>query len=154
VAGWGSICGSLPPAAVFISLFTDEATQVKLVDQLMAWYQQAPFPMYQPEKLNLPQTVAESTLCHVSITKFLKEGNGAWDMKSHEKHARCGGLSADVAVFTINMLNDHFDNKFETLYKPAAGVSECKKCHGSFTQGKDSCTECHGGLVDPHPGGF
>jgi len=146
VAGWGSICGALTPAAAFISFFTDEETQMTLVNELMAWYQQAPFPMYQPAGLNLPQTVAESTLCHVSITKFLHEGGFA--LKSEEKEERCGGLSADVAAFTVKLLNDFVDGKFESKYSPAAIVKECQACHGQNTQGKENCVQCH---TDPQP---
>ena len=145
VAGWGSICGALTPAAVFISYVTDEETQMQLVNELMAWYQQAPFPMYQPDGEVL-QTVADSTLCHVSVTKW--HHASGHDKQSDEKKWRCGGLSADVAKFTVQMLNDYADGTFESQYSPAAIVGECQACHSPLTQGKDNCVMCH---TDPQP---
>ncbi|UNC92773.1 C-GCAxxG-C-C family protein [Candidatus Contubernalis alkaliaceticus] len=151
VAGWGSICGALPPAAMFIAAVTDEETQIAIINEMMAWYKDAAFPIYQP-KDELPTTVANSTLCHVSITKFLAQG--PWTMDSTEKKYRCGGLSADVARWTVELLNDFTDlASFEAKHKLAPDVAECKACHGTFTQGKDSCNECHT-LEDPHPDGF
>ncbi|MDW7650647.1 MAG: hypothetical protein SCK29_12540 [Bacillota bacterium] len=75
-------------------------------------------------------------------------------MKSKEKKERCGGLSGDVAKFTIDMLNEHFEGAFAPTFMPTDDVGECKACHGKYTQGKDSCSVCHGGLNDPHPDGI
>ncbi len=147
VAGWGSICGALTPACAFIGQFVDEETQMTLVNELMAWYIQAPFPIYQPAGEDILQTVSNSTLCHVSITTWTHAA-GAEIKGDPRKTERCGGLSGDVARFTVQMLNDHADGKFESKYKPAPIVGECQTCHGPKTQGKDDCTMCH---TDPQP---
>jgi hypothetical protein len=119
----------------------------------MAWYQVTPFPVYQPED-KVPTTVAESTLCHVSVTKWCLETGEAAD--SPLKKMRCGGLTADVVGKTIEMLDKHFAGKFERQFKPAAIVGECKTCHGSapiHVTGKESCTNCHDDTYKtiPHP---
>lgn len=146
VAGWGTICGAITPAAALISFVADEETQMSMVNELMAFYQQANFPIFQPAGKDIPQTVANSCLCHVSITKWFHETG--FDKDSPEKKERCGGLSGDLAAFAVNMLNAHADGTFEAQYAPAAVVGECQDCHGSQVQGKENCVTCH---TDPQP---
>ena len=62
----------------------------------------------------------------------------------------CGGLTADVAKFTVAMLNDYADKKLTTgVFKPSSAVGECMACHNSISwaHGKENCVSCHG---DPH----
>ncbi len=119
----------------------------------MAWYEKTPFPLYQPAD-PVPTTVANSTLCHVSVTKWLMETGE--DAKSPLKKMRCGGLTADVVAKTIEMLDKHFAGNFDREFMPAAVVGECKTCHGSepiMVTGKESCTNCHDESFKtfPHP---
>lgn len=119
-----------------------------MVNELMAWYKDTPFPIYQPAGLNLPTTVADSSLCHVSVTKFMQELDIPRD--DPRRSERCGGLTADVAKFTVAMLNDYADHKLTTgIFKPSPAVGECMACHSqvSWAHGKENCTSCHG---DPH----
>ncbi len=119
-----------------------------MINELMAWYKDTPFPIYQPKGMNLPTTVADSSLCHVSVTKFMQLMDIPRD--SPERKERCGGLTADVAKFTVAMLNDFADQKLNTgVFKPSAPVGECMTCHSkmSYAHGKENCVSCHG---DPH----
>lgn len=129
---------------MIINLFHEGPTATALTNELFAWYSQAAFPIYQP-KMSLPTTVADSTLCHVSVTKYMHETKFA--KGSDERKTRCAGVAADVARFTAELLNAQADGKFESKYKPAAVVGECMTCHTNDVQGKDDCTPCHG---DPH----
>lgn len=100
--------------------------------------------MYKTE-FTLPTTVADSTLCHVSVTKFMDAAGVA--RATPERKARCGALTADVAKFTVELLNAQADGTFVSKYKPAAVVGACMSCHSTDSHGKENCTPCHG---DPH----
>jgi hypothetical protein len=148
VYGWGSICGALVPAIYAINLVAEGEEQVAMINELMAWYKDTPFPIYQPAGMNLPTTVADSSLCHVSVTKFMQELGIPRD--DPQRKERCGGLTADVAKFTVAMLNDYADKSLTTgVFKPSSAVGECMACHSSISwaHGKESCVLCHG---DPH----
>jgi hypothetical protein len=147
IVGWGTTCGTLISAIGFIGLFVPLEEQGPIVNELMAWYQQASFPYYKPSDLEFKQTVANSTLCHVSVTTFLNENNVK--VNSDEKIERCGGVSADVAKYTIELLNAHFSNKFKAVHSPQ-GTDDCVSCHSTDIQGKDNCVTCHGEKDDIH----
>ncbi len=145
--GWASICGALvPPLTLFAMIPADNATKGKLCDELMAWYMKFPFPEYQPAGLNLPQVPIDSSLCHISVTKWMKEAGVS--RGSDERKERCGGLTADTAVKVVNMLNKlHDEGAFEVTTKPHENVESCMSCHNNmqpFTHGKENCMECHG----------
>ena len=144
--GWGTLCGALSSAVHIINLFHETATANTMTNELLAWYQQCEFPIYQPDIKN-PTTVANSVLCHQSVTKFMSEAKVV--RASDERKARCGGLTSDVSRFTVQMLNDFADGKFESKYKPAASVAACMSCHSTDSHGKEDCLPCHG---DPHKG--
>jgi hypothetical protein len=166
VAGWGTICGSLNGACAIITLIAGK-DYAKLVNELMAWYTETPFPSdianqyaqnheYLVEKYKsdavLPTSVSESTLCHVSVNTWCRTtGNPS---ASPERAERCGRLTGDVAAKAAELLNAHALGKFV-----ASDIekSECSNCHsmgenyeaGQFVIGKGTnCTDCHG--EDPH----
>ncbi len=147
VAGWSSICGTIPPAQAAIGLVADTGDQMDMVNQLMGWFKQHPFPQYQPAEMDIPTSVAGSSLCHIAITKWCHETGFA--NNSPERSERCGGASADVAKFVAQMLNDYIDGVFEITYEPAAVVGECMACHGELSRGKETCTVCHDRGLEP-----
>lgn len=152
IHGWGSICGALVPCIYAINLVAEGDEQVAMINELMAWYKDTPFPIYQPAGMNLPTTVADSSLCHVSVTKFMQKMN--IPRNSPERKERCGGLTADVAKFTVALLNDFSDQKLNTgVYQPSGPVGECMACHNNFewAHGKENCVLCHG---KPHSEGL
>jgi hypothetical protein len=148
VQNWGSICGALPPAIFTINLVVRGDRQVDMINELMAWYKATPFPIFQPRGMNLPTTVADSSLCHASVTKFLHVMNVP--RNSRERIERCGGLTADVTKFTVTMLNDFVDRKLDTgiFYKPSPIVEGCMACHSARTHGKETCSACHADQVN------
>lgn len=140
---WGSVCGALTPAINFIGHVVAPAQAGPLIEELMAWYEQTAFPIYQPNG-PVPTTIANSTLCHVSTTKWLNETGE--EETSPLKKERCGGLTADVVAKTIEMLDNYFSSSFGREFYPAAVVEECKTCHDHApiaVAGKESCTNCH-----------
>ena len=102
--GQGALCGALGVAATCIGMVTDVDTSKKVVAQLFNWYKEFEFPQYQPENLNLTHTVADSTLCEVSVGNFMEAQGVAYG--DHERKARCAGVTADVLRKTIELLNE------------------------------------------------
>lgn len=167
VAGWGTTCGSLIGASAAINLVTDKATAAKLVGELLAWYSQTPFPSqtsnkyavehaflvkeYKSDK-ELPQSVSNSPLCHVSVTKWCQASGMASGSK--ERSERCGRLTGDVAAKAVELLNANLAGSFASAFKLSDETQGCMTCHtkgenfamGQFTQGKMECTSCH----EPH----
>lgn len=167
VAGWGTTCGSLIGSAAAINLVTDKDTAKKLVDELLNWYSQTPFPSelsneyavkhaflveeYKTDK-ELPQSVSNSPLCHVSVTEWCKVSGFASGSK--ERSERCGRLTGDVAAKAVELLNANFHGTFAPVFKLSEETQGCTACHskgenyqmGQFTQGKMECTSCH----EPH----
>jgi hypothetical protein len=167
VAGWGTTCGSLIGAAAAINLVTDKDTAKKLIDELLNWYSQTPFPSeisnnyavkheflvseYKSDK-ELPQSVSNSPLCHVSVTEWCKASGFASGSK--ERAERCGRLTGDVAAKAVELLNANFNGTFAPVFKFSEETQGCMACHtkgenynmGQFTQGKMECTSCH----EPH----
>ncbi len=60
--------------------------------------------MYQPENLNLPTTIAESTLCEESVGNFMEVSKVEYG--DPLRKSRCAGVTADVAKKMVEMLNE------------------------------------------------
>lgn len=101
-----SLCGSLGAAAACIGTVCEPDIAKKVLGELENWYKEAAFPMYQPENLNLPTTVAESLLCADSVGKFMEESGYEYD--SAERKSRCAGVTADVTKKMVELLNEQF----------------------------------------------
>lgn len=149
IAGWGTICGSLVPAISLIGgVIGDKKESDKLINELMNWYCNHPFPEYQPAGLDLHKVAVGSTLCHISVTKWVNAAEPPVTAGSKEKKARCAGVAGDCAKKAIELLNDWTDDKFEVAQKSQDNVDECMKCHKDamppYTQGKENCMSCHG----------
>lgn len=100
----GALCGAIGVATNFIGMVTEPDLSKQLTNELLTWYKTFEFPQYQPENLGLAQTVAESTLCEVSVEKFM-EAEGVPHADPRRK-ARCAGVTADVVRKTIEILNE------------------------------------------------
>lgn len=154
VMGWGSLCGSANGAAMAVYLLSPEPEPA--IDEIMAYYGQASLPDYRPvqAKYEVPQSVSESVLCHVSVSRWC-EASGKKSF-SPERSDRCGQLSASVAKRTVEILNAQLDGTFVAAHPLPAAVAECRGCHEKGgrmenTRGKDTCTSCHAGFADQHP---
>lgn len=102
--GQTGLCGCIGVAAACIGSVCDADTSKELLKNLSAWYKTAEFPMYQPENLNLPTTIAESTVCADSVGSFMREARVEYG--APERKSRCAGVTADVTKKMVEMLNE------------------------------------------------
>lgn len=100
------MCGSLGCAAACIGSVCDAETARAMLGELENWYKEAELPMYQPENLNLPTTVAGSVMCADSVGNFMEKSGFA--MGDPERKARCAGVAADVTGKMVELLNAKF----------------------------------------------
>ena len=146
IEGWGSLCGALVAPIQLIGMVAEKEQKSAMINELLNFYRTHPFPEYQTGEFDLPKVAVNSTLCHVSVTKWMKE-SGMGPRGSAERKARCAGLVADLCKFTADMLNKHADGTFASALAPAADAGTCMSCHGENVEphafGKESCTECH-----------
>jgi hypothetical protein len=147
VEGWGSMCGALVAPIQLIGMVAEGEQKSAMVNELLSFYTKHPFPEYQTGEFDLPKVAVNSTLCHVSVTTWMKE-SGMGPRGSAERKARCAGLVADICKFTAEMLNKHADGTFTAgEFTPPPIAGECMTCHGEnaepYAFGKESCTDCH-----------
>ncbi|MDI3280225.1 MAG: C-GCAxxG-C-C family (seleno)protein [Bacillota bacterium] len=154
MAGWGTICGALNGASAIINLVSTKESWNPLVNELLGWYTQQPFPSRLHDSYskfpNQVQSVCGSPLCHVSVTEWCaKAGVKVGDPQRKE---RCGKLTGDVAARAVELLNLQADGKFVPAYKPSEEFASCLGCHVGpqstlfNVQGKMNCVQCH----EPH----
>jgi len=151
VGGFGTICGSLNGASALIGLLvTDKAAQDNLITGILRWYEEAKLPEYRPQTAIydfIPQsTISNSTLCHASNTKWVKETG--YKINSDERKERCRRLTSDVASRVAIVLNEYFGNNYVTKCHDNETVRQCVTCHGDKgklvnTSSKMGCTSCH-----------
>jgi len=152
VVGWATLCGALNGAAMVTYLVLPEKQADQVINELYAWYQYEPLPNYVPKKpvkadLNpFPKSVANSPLCHVSVTNWCKKTG--YKAFSAERAERCGRLTADVAKKLVEILNAVHEGSFTPKYSLDSRTQSCRGCHckGSTlqdTRGKMACWECH-----------
>ena len=145
VVGFGTLCGTLNGIAAAIGLICDGQDARAFVSDMMTWYSEASLPtnLYAPTG-ELPQSRADSNLCHVSLTHWCRASGFA--SGSPERVERCSRLSGDVAAKAVEMLN----TSALGLQRPAE-KTVCRACHymgpsyaaGQFTHGDMNCLTCH-----------
>ena len=156
VASWGTLCGACNGAAMAVSMFHQGETRSQLIQEVLAWYENTKLPVYVPAEpvrvkkdFAMAASLSESTLCHISITRWSK----ASGMKSFspERAERCARLVADVAGYTADLLNNAARGEFAPKLSMSSTAAGCLECHA---QGKPtanepevvsrmSCTTCH-----------
>jgi hypothetical protein len=153
ISGWGTICGANAGANIVTNLIIGPRTNgtedgMLMGSELMQHYTSTPMPTYVPEKpriaAEIPKTVADSPLCHVSVGKWMKAANR--ELGSPERRDRCARLTASMASQTVTLLNLWKDGKYRTK-----GVVPAKQ-YG--IQAQHDCFGCHAGDVPspPSPG--
>ena len=145
VVGFGTLCGTLNGAAAAIGLICSGNDARAFVSDLLTWYSETPLPtnLHAPTG-ELPQSRADSNLCHVSLTHWCRTSGFASD--SPERAERCSRLSGDVAAKAVEMLN----TSALGLQRPSE-KTVCRACHymgpnyaaGQFTHGDMNCLTCH-----------
>jgi len=163
VAGWGTLCGTLNGAAAAIGLLSKNPK--KLIDELYRWHEVTSLPNVDlsiltdkeriyPSPTKVTSTVSGSVLCHVVITKWLKESGNRLD--SSQKIQRCSQTAASVAKKTVELLNAELDGTFKTQYPFSKKTKSCFMCHAgassmkSNSTGKMQCITCHTDLSSIH----
>ncbi|MGD2154071.1 MAG: C-GCAxxG-C-C family protein [Gemmatimonadales bacterium] len=156
VAGWGTLCGTLNGAAMAIYLVSRDPGPA--INEVFAFYEQEALPNYVPAeaRFRVPGSVAGSTLCHVSISRWC-DASG-FDASSPELGDRCAQLAASVAKYTVEVLNAQLDGSFTTARQPTAAALPCLGCHArgsavESTFGKMDCGTCHTDKLENHPNG-
>ncbi|MDO4483575.1 MAG: C-GCAxxG-C-C family (seleno)protein [Clostridia bacterium] len=112
----GTLCGALGGAVGFIGLVCEPEASREIVKKLFAWYCSTELPIYQPEGEAPCKTVAPSVNCVDSVSTFMTAANV--ERKDPIRKRRCGGLTADVARKTIELLNIHFGYAEEPVEVP------------------------------------
>ena len=102
----GTLCGAMGGAVGIIGLACAPADARKLTSELCAWYTSTALPMYQPEAECPVQTVSPTVNCIDSITTFMTAANV--ERADPIRKRRCGGVTADVARKTAELLNVHY----------------------------------------------
>ena len=159
VGGSGSLCGALNGGAALIGLFAKSEDDMKLlIGELFLWYEQTKLPVHLPKKpildIEVPRSVSNSVLCHVSVTRWCKVSGHKTFSKPQEE--RCKRLTADTAKKTVEVLNGYSEGRFKPTHKLTEDVRKCLSCHSKAsemqnTRGKLSCASCHFSLAGEHP---
>lgn len=138
--GWGMTCGSIVTASLVMGLVLPKETVNDMILDIVEWYAETSLPTFVPDKpkfvKDLPKTVANSPLCHISVGKWMKTANKAFN--SPERRDRCARVAASVAYRTVQLLNAWKDGTYKptnTWNGPAAvGIpaqQNCNECHGT-----------------------
>jgi hypothetical protein len=154
VAGYASLCGAINGVCSAIGLICSNSTAGAIISDLLNWVNVSSLPQPLSETGlvvshgilgELPQSVAGSELCHVSVTKWCLASGFA--SGSPERSERCARLAGDIAARAVEMLNGSVTL---TGIVPVDNTV-CGQCHysgtdfngGQFTRGLTDCTSCH-----------
>ena len=159
ISEWGGTCGALLGAAATLALFYPRKVRDAMIDELFRWYEITAFPIYTPNPGTtkwegpLGTSVADSVLCHISVARWC--GATKNDARSLERSERCGRLTADVAIKTMEIIHAQMGGKFALTQQQSAVYAGCtvKGCHGENSKdwkhaglkGRMDCTPCHSG---------
>jgi len=145
VVGFGTLCGTLNGASAAIGLICGGSDARAYISDLLTWYSETSLPtnLYAPTG-ELPQSRAESNLCHVSLTHWCRTSGFA--SGSPERAERCSRLAGDVAAKAVEMLN-----MSKLGLQVPSEKTVCRSCHymgpsydtGQFTHGEMNCLTCH-----------
>lgn len=156
ISDWGTICGALGGAAAAFALFYGRKERNAMVNELYRWYQSTKLPIYNPGnaariKGAIPSNIAESVLCHISVSKWCYANKE--EATSKRRSERCGRLTADVCRKAVEILNAKIDQgkDFAGFMAKPESVSYCGDCHQkkgdplNWGKGVLNCTPCHDG---------
>jgi hypothetical protein len=164
VNSWGSLCGVPNGCIAVLNLMNWHSS---FADQIMFYASQAEFPIRglhdlwvadggtgwarepMPDEDVLAYTVANSPLCHASVSKWAYAAGvnmtapGTTTGTAH-KTDRCAKVAAGVAAFTAGLIN----GATSSLTMPDI-TADCYSCHYTGSpyapaqQGKMDCGACH-----------
>jgi len=103
-ASEASLCGALGVAATFFGAVLEPEEARPAIKEMFDWYRAADLPIYDSGERSASTTVAGSTLCYDSVSKYIKvEGLAYGDP---ERKERCASVTADVAKYVAEVLNE------------------------------------------------
>ncbi|MDA8433889.1 MAG: C-GCAxxG-C-C family protein [Nitrospiraceae bacterium] len=144
MSGWGTVCGSNAGANIVTNMIIGPRTSgsedgMLMGSEMLQWYSDAKLPTFTPKepkiKFDMPTTVSNSPLCHISVGKWMKAADKS--LGSPERKDRCARVTGSVAYHLVEMLNDWKDGKYKTqgaIPSKMYGItaqSNCGDCHGS-----------------------
>ncbi len=145
---WGTLCGGLNGSLAAITLCSKDYAAIG--NELIGWYTTVAIPDWVPPKpaksslTPFPQSVANSPLCHASISQwFAKSG---FNTSSPEFTERCGRLTAQVVKKAAQLLNANAAGTFKASFVAPASIQVCTSCHATNQLGKQECVVCHAPL--------
>ncbi len=154
-AGWGATCGTLIGSGIAASLASGHKTGEQIVNEVMVFYSDTALPIYMPDhpKADIKaKSISHTPVCHISVGKWMKEegleegkGPEGVGFLSPQQMERCGRLSADVAMKTVEFLNAWADGKFKPVHTAPVMANHIPS--------QNNCTACHGESI-PKPGPF
>ena len=157
ISDWGTICGALGGAAAAFALFYGRKERNAMVSDLFRWYEKTALPIYNPGegaqavKGDIPNSVSESVLCHISVSKWCYKNTE--EATGKKRKERCGRLTADVCAKAIEILNAKIDagKNYTPMLGKLDAVKKCGECHQTkgeqvnWGKGILNCTPCHDG---------
>ena len=154
ISDWGTICGALLGPASAYALFWGRKERNAMVSELYRWYETAKLPIFNPGeaakgvKGDLPTSVADSVLCHVSLSRWCFENKVEANSKARSE--RCGRLTADVTYKAVEIMNAKIDGTFKPALAAPQSVTTCGECHAKGKEADNmksvmDCTPCHSG---------
>ncbi|MBQ7585837.1 MAG: C-GCAxxG-C-C family protein, partial [Desulfovibrionaceae bacterium] len=157
ISDWGTICGALGAAAAAFALFYGRKDRNAMVSDLYRWYEQTSLPIYNPGdaakgvKGEIPQSVSEAVICHISVSKWCF--TNFEEATSKKRSERCGRLTADVCAKAVEILNAKMElgDKYVAMFGKQDSVKQCGECHhakgndANWGKGILNCTPCHDG---------
>ena len=154
ISDWGTICGALLGPASAYALFWGRKERNAMVSELYRWYETAKPPIFNPGeaakgvKGDLPTSVADSVLCHVSLSRWCFENKVEANSKARSE--RCGRLTADVTYKAVEIMNAKIDGTFKPALAAPQSVTTCGECHAKGKEADNmksvmDCTPCHSG---------
>lgn len=150
VSGWGTICGACAGSNIVTNLILGPRSAgseqgMLMGSELLQHYASTAMPTYAPKApkvaAEIPRTVADSPLCHLSVGKWMKAANK--ELASPERKDRCARLTASMAAQTVTLLNAWKDGTYKTK-----GVVPARQ-YG--IQSQHNCNDCHGNDVPSPP---
>jgi hypothetical protein len=152
VADTASLCGAVNGAASAIFLVAGGMENKKreiaypIIWEVFNWYEQTALPDYRPKnpKFDIVKSVSRSTLCHISVTKWCKAAG--FKAFSKERSERCAWITASVAKYTAETLNNYADGAFKMAQPLTAATKTCRSCHdkGSKLENTRAMMDCGG----------
>ena len=136
-AGWGSLCGSLNGAGMVTALIAGQEGE-HIINDVITWYTKTKLPIYKPARPRARVTQinrSKSPLCHISVGKWMRKEGVTFE--SPQRWERCARITADVAVKTVQLLNEWVDGKYKITRRSQVRMyqmpteNRCEKCHGS-----------------------